>query len=307
MGTALALCWISQVFAATAIDDVRVDLNPLIDSAARSHEQFAVNIPHAVSVSAQGNWSKHGSLSTWVYSARIPTAVSPSFHATGVILPPSAVLTVSTARTTVKYVARDISRGGLWGRPLPGDLLNFSLTVNSTEASRVRFQIDSLQAGYRSLGGGVPDHPHYLELQKAAAATNCTENFECHVTAANQGPSNASVALIISNLYQCSGTLLNNTGNNGAAYTLTARHCENGQLGGGNPSAAAAVSVYWNATSPCGASVGSIYDTSTISQTGGTTAIEQQDLWLIQLDGPPAASDAYYAGWDASGAGVTGG
>jgi hypothetical protein len=306
----MALAWLctAPVFAATPIDDVRVDLNPLIDSAARSQEQFAINIPHAVSTSAQGSWSKHGSSSTWVYNVRIPTAISMSFHAVGVILPPSAVLTVSTARTTARYVARDVSRSGLWGRPLPGDLVNFSLSVNSAEASLVRFQIDSLQAGYRSLGNGVPDHPHYLELKRAAAATTgCTENYECHVTTANQGPSNATVALIIGNLYQCSGTLLNNTAGSGAPYILTARHCESGQLGGGNPDAAATVSVYWDAVTPCGSPLGSLYDTTTISQSGATTALEQQDLWLIQLDAPPAASDAYYAGWDASGTAVNGG
>jgi lysyl endopeptidase len=305
---ALALCCATPAFAAIAIDDVRVDLDPLIDSAARSPEQFAVNIPHAVSSSAQGSWSKHGSLSTWVYSARVPSAISISFHALGVILPPSAVLTVSTARTTAKYVARNVIRSGLWGRPLPGDLVYFSLSVNSAEASLVRFQIDSLQAGYRSLGGGVPDHPHYLELKRAAAATSsCTENYECHVTTANQGPSNATVALIIGNLYQCSGTLLNNTSANGTPYILTARHCEGGQLGGGNPDAAATVSVYWDAVTPCGSPLGSLYDTTTISQSGATTALEQQDLWLIQMDVPPAANDAYYAGWDAGGATMSGG
>ena len=305
---ALAFCCTTPVLAATAIDTVRVDLNPLIDLAARSPEQFAVNIPRAVSSSAQGSWSQQGSLSTWVYSARIPTAISMSFHASGVVLPPSAVLTVSTAGTTARYVARDVNRNGLWGRPLPGELVNFSLSVNSAEAGRVRFHIDSLQAGYRSLGSGVPDHPHYLELKKAAAAaTSCTENYACHVTSANQGPAHATVAVIIGNLYQCTGTLLNNTRGDGAPYILTARHCEKGQLGGGNPDAAATVSVYWDAVTPCGSQLGSLYDSTTISQSGATTALEQQDLWLIQLDTPPAATDAYFAGWDASGASVSGG
>ena len=306
-GMALAWFCIFPVSAATPIDDLRVDLNPLIDRAARSQEQFAVNVPHAVSTSAQGSWSIHGALSTWVYSVRIPTAISLSFHAAGIVLPPSALLTVSTARTTARYTARDVSRGGLWARPLPADQLNISLSVSSAEASLVRFQIDSLQAGYRSLGGGVTDHPHFLELKRAAAATtSCTENYECHVTTGNQGPSNATVALIIGNLYQCSGTLLNNTAGNGAPYILTARHCESGQLGGGNPDAAATVSVYWDAVTPCGSPLGSLYDTTSISQSGATTALEQQDLWLMQLDAPPAASDAYYAGWDASGATVSG-
>jgi hypothetical protein len=41
---ALTFCQ-TPVLAAAAIDILRVDLNPLIDSAARSRVQFAVNIP----------------------------------------------------------------------------------------------------------------------------------------------------------------------------------------------------------------------------------------------------------------------
>src|SRR3984957_1890622 len=307
-GLILTLCLTCRVVAATAVDAIHVDLNPLLDTAARSQEQFAVNIRRAVSSASQGSWKQKGTVSTWVYTVQIPTAISMSFHPSAATLPPSAVLTVSTDHHAIKYSARNVSRSGLWGRPLPGDTETFSLSVASSEANLVRFQIDSLQAGYRSLGGGIPDHPHYLELKRAAAATTgCTENYECHVATSNQGPSNATVALIIGNLYQCSGTLLNNTAGNGAPYILSARHCESGQLGGGNPDAAATVSVYWDAVTPCGSPLGSLYDITSISQSGATTVLEQQDLWLIQLDALPAASDAYYAGWDASGATVSGG
>jgi hypothetical protein len=304
-----ALWWASPVFASAPVDVVSVELNPLIDKAAHSKEQFAVNIAHPASSSTRGAWSRHGTTSTWTYRARVPTAISMSFHASAAALPPSAVLTVTGRQGTSKYVARDVSRGGLWGRPLPGDTLSFSLTVNSSEADLVRFQIDGLQAGYRSLGGGVPDHPHYQELrqQAAAASASCTENYSCHATTANQGPANATVALIIANVYECSGTLLNDTSNDGTPYVLTARHCETGQLGGGNPDAATNVSVFWDAVSSCGSDLGSIYTSGGPTQSGATTVLEQQDAWLIRLDTPPAATDAFYAGWDASGVPFSGG
>lgn len=304
----VALWWVTPAGAAVPVDTLGVDLNPLIDQAARSKEQFAVNISHSASSSTHGVWTRHGATSTWAYNARVPTAISMSFHASGVALPASAVLTVTTQRTTVKYTARDVSRRGLWGRPMPGDTLHFSLSVNSSETSQVHFRIESLQAGYRSLGSGVTDHPHYQQLKKeAAASTGCTENYSCHATTANQGPAGATVALIIGNLYECTGTLLNDTSADGTPYVLTARHCETGQLGGGNPGAAATVSVYWDAVTPCGSNLGSIYDAGTIVQYGATTVLEQQDIWLIQLDTPPAAADAFYAGWDASGNAFSGG
>ena len=305
----LALFWTSILPAATAVDVLRVDLNPLIDKAARTPEQFAVKIPHAISIATQGTWAQQGSTSTWTYTIRIPSAVSMSFHASEATLPRSAALTVTTGRTPFRYVARDVSRSGLWGRPLPGDTLTFSLTVNTSEAKLVRLQIESLQAGYRSLGPGVADHPHFAAIRKAAAtsAAGCTENFTCHVTDANRGPAHATVAVLVSDLFQCSGTLLNNTRGDGLPYVLTARHCQGGALGGGNPNAAATVSVYWDAITPCGTALASIYDTATLAQTGATTALEQQDLWLIQLDAAPVATNAFYAGWDANGSAIAGG
>jgi hypothetical protein len=112
---------------------------------------------------------------------------------------------------------------------------------------------------------------------------------------------------VVENLYQCTGTLINDVPGDGTPYVLSARHCETGQLGGGNPSAASAVTVYWNATSACGTPLGSIYYGGLPSQTGAHTVVEQQDAWLIQLDTNPVVAEAQFAGFDASGGAVAGG
>ncbi len=232
-----------------------------------------------------------------------------SFHASRLVLPPSAVLTVTGARTSVTYRARDISRGGLWARPLVGDTLTLSLSAAAGEAPRVQLEIDSLQAGYRGLGA-LPSHPHYMKRfagVNAATTQNCTENYSCNQSATNQKAARATVAILVGNLYQCTGTLLNNTRNDQTPYVLTARHCENGALGGGNPQAAASVSIYWDAVAPCGGVLGSIYDGTAPVQWGATTMVEQQDAWLLKLDSAPVAQDAYWAGWDATGGTFTGG
>ena len=311
----VATSWAAAPVATPEIDTVHTDLNALIDQAARSPVQFAVNIRHGFSTSAQGHWAKQAATSIWTYSVRVPTAISMSFHAApGVQLPSSAVLTVKAGSRFFRYTTRDISHSGLWGRPMPGDTLAFSLSVSTAQASQVRLQFASVQAGYRSLGANVPDHPHYRELKRAAvaaaaAAAGCTENYACHVTAANQGPSHATVAVIVQNLYQCTGTLLNDARSDGAPYVLTARHCQQGELGGGYPDVADQVSFYWDAVSPCDGQLGALYDSSSPvpMQTGATTVLEQEDLWLLRLSTAPVSSDAYYAGWDASGTAFAGG
>jgi hypothetical protein len=297
------------VAAGPAVDTVNVDLNSLIDAAARDKNRFAVNVPHGVSSASQGRWSKANALSTWTYSTRIATAISLSFHASRLELPPSAVLSVRSGATVAQYRAKDISRAGLWSRPLVGDTLALSITVKSEEASQVVLRIDSLQAGYRGLGGAIPDHPHYRKLIAATndATTDCTQNYSCNANATNQYPAQATVAVVVGNQYQCTGTLLNNTAGDATPYVLTARHCENGKLGGGAPNAATTVTIYWDAVTACGSTLSSIYDGTSVNQAGATTVVEQQDAWLIKLDAFPVAVDAYYAGWDATGSVFTGG
>jgi hypothetical protein len=154
------------------------------------------------------------------------------------------------------------------------------------------------------------DHPYYRQLlqQLAASGTSsCTQNYECSISAANTPIAQATVALVVANLYQCTGTLLNDVPADNTPYLLTARHCENGVYGGGQPSNASGLTVYWDATSSCGAALGSIYDPSIVTQTGATTVVEQQDAWLVKLDENPVAKDAQFAGFDASGAAVQGG
>jgi hypothetical protein len=288
--------------ALPSVDVIKVDLDPLIDVASRQAVRFAVAVPYEVSIGHQGQWHDSAGTSTWTYSARIPTAVSMSFHASTIRLPASAVLEVTGARSSVSYRARDARFGELWARPLIGDEVTVSISVSKSERSQVRFDIDSFQAGYRSLGHATQDHPYYRQLMSRSTTTSsCTLNYSCQATAANQGPANATVAILVNNQYQCTGTLLNDTQSDGTPYILTARHCENGELGGGEPQAAASVTVYWDAVTLCGQTLASIYDGNAVTQSGAVTVVEQQDAWLIRLLDPPAASDAYYAGWDATG------
>lgn len=303
----LILCCASPSLAATA-RVLQIDMPALIDKVADQPERFAVDVPQRFSTSTEGEWNSTGSTRTWTYSVQVPSAVSMSFHASRFILPASAVLTVAGARATVVYRARDVNRGGLWARPMVGDTIFFSLAVAAADAGRVQLEVESLQAGYRGLGG-LQSHPYFARRMATTAATtqSCLENYSCDASLPNQGPAHGVVAVLIGNLYQCTGTLLNNARNDFAPYVLTARHCENGILGGGAPQAASSITVYWDAVSPCGATLGTIYDGGAPLQGGATTIVEQQDAWLIKLDGQPVANDAYWAGWDATGGLFTGG
>jgi len=305
----LWLCLLSVPGFAGPVEVVKADLSTLIQAAAPTPTQFAVLVPHKGSLQSTGSWTVHGDLATWRYTVRIPTAISMSFHADKVLLPSSARLTVRGS-SSYTYGARDVHKGALWSRITPGDVLDFTLTVASTDRASVRFDIFSLQAGYRSLGGGVQDHPLYRKLKAQAASSStstCVQNYQCSAIAANTAPAAATVGLVIGNLYQCTGTLINDVPGDNTPFVLTARHCESGRAGGGNPGAASTVVVYWDAVTACGQPLGTLYDTGIVTQAGASTIVEQQDAWLIQLDTSPAVTDAQFSGFDASGGAVQGG
>ncbi len=301
----------SPARAAVRVHIVKSDLRPLIRAGAQSSVQFAVLLPYAVSTTTDGTWSSAAGIATWKYSVQVPTAISLSFHAITSSLPPSALLVVRGASTTTSYKARNLHRGDLWSRIQPGDALQFELSVPAMDRSKVALNVISLQAGYRAIGPGVQDHPYYRHLkeQEAQASGNasCVTNYECEVTAGNSAPGAATVGLVIENLYQCTGTLINNVPRDNTPHLLTARHCETGTPGGGNPGAASNVIVYWDAMTPCGNALGSLYDPGIPTQTGAQTVVEQQDAWLLLLDENPIVSDAQFAGFDASGGPVQGG
>ena len=238
---------------AAPVDVVNVDFGSMIAQAAKERNRFALEVPHQLTVDRAGKWVVSGGVATWTYAVQVPTAVSLSFHAPRVVLPAGATLTVTSKSRTYLYRARDIHRGGLWSRVAPGDWLQFDIRVPAAAKSGVVLNVSSFQAGFRSLGPGVPDHPYYARLKaqgSAASTQSCVQNYECGVTANNTGPAHSTVALVIANLYQCSGTLLNDVPGDQTPYVLTARHCESGKLGGGNPGVAADVVVYWDATTP---------------------------------------------------------
>jgi hypothetical protein len=284
---------------------LNVDLEPGIRASALRPERFAVDVPTSANSSIDGSWSRANGVSTWRHALRIPTAVSMSFHARTLVLPAGAVLRVTAGTSSVVYRQSDTSAGGLWGRVLKGDTLGFEITVPTSREAEVAFDLASLQAGYRSLGGAVvADHPTFKKLRAMnaiATAATCTENFSCHETAGNFGPRNATAAIVVAGVSLCTATLINNVREDTKPYLLSARHC---QVPGSGDSS---IAVYWDGVVPCSAALGSVYDTLVPVRLGGRTVVEQQDVWLIDFQRELDATHAYFAGWDATGGTFVGG
>jgi hypothetical protein len=96
--------------------------------------------------------------------------------------------------------------------------------------------------------------------------------------------------------FVCTGSMINNTNQDGTPYFLTARHCGVDQ---GN---AASVVVYWNHEGPVCESFqgGSLQDTQ--SGAAWRASFQATDMTLIELSTMPDENwEVTYAGWDRSG------
>ena len=283
---------------------LNVDLEPAIRASALRPERFAVDVPTSANSSIDGTWSRANGHSTWRHALRIPNAVSMSFHARTFVLPAGAVLHVTAGTSSVVYRQSDASDAGLWGRVLKGDTLAFEISVPTSHEADVEFDLASLQAGYRGLGGGVDDHPAFNKLRAMNAIANaatCTENFSCRDTPGNFGPRNATAAIVVGGVSVCTATLINNVREDIKPYMLTARHCQVPGSGGSS------IAVYWDGVVPCSAALATVYDTLTPVHLGGRTVVEQQDVWLIDFQRELVATHVYFAGWDATGGTFIGG
>ncbi len=107
-----------------------------------------------------------------------------------------------------------------------------------------------------------------------------------------------AVARILNGGGLCTGTLLNNTANDGTPYFLTANHC--------SPQTMGAATFRFNYESTiCGTGGNSVDPGSPYDQVNGSVLRARRsdsDFGLIELNSvPPAAYQVYYAGWDHSG------
>ncbi|RZS99867.1 T9SS type A sorting domain-containing protein [Aquimarina brevivitae] len=130
---------------------------------------------------------------------------------------------------------------------------------------------------------------------------DCNQDVDCPVGSdfdAIKDELKRAVGFIILNGFVCSGTLINNTNNDGAPYFLTANHCDEGSH------STWAFRFNWISPNPSCATVANSTDAAVNQTTSGATVLaanSKSDMKLLRLDGGLDESwDLEWAGWDRS-------
>jgi hypothetical protein len=210
-------------------------------------------------------------------------------------LPPGAELYVyDDARSDVRGAYTEHENrldGTLALRPLRGDALTLEYVEPASARGRGELVVGAVAHDYRGvldlLGPAAPS-----DRSGSGGSGACEIDVVCPLGAAWQPQIDATVhVLSLSSGLMCSGSLLNNTTNDGALLVLSAAHC--GAL-------ANAVFTFKYERPLCGS--GTAPTTNTL--TGATQLVydEAVDVQLVRVDAPqaPQPFPVYLAGWDRS-------
>lgn len=212
-------------------------------------------------------------------------------------LPAGALLFLTDAARS-RYLggfgeANELPDGTFATALLPGDAVVLELHVPVGRRADCAVVVGSVTHAFRdpfaAAGDGAPKDydPGY---QSAA----CHVNVACPAASDWQTVKRATAMFLRPDGNGCTGTLVNNTANNGIPYFLVANHCY-------QPNTSGWVFYFNYESTGCSGSTGSTSQTIT----GCTLKASDyyDDFALVQLSSaPPASYQPYYAGWDRSGA-----
>jgi hypothetical protein len=168
------------------------------------------------------------------------------------------------------------------------------LFVPKGKKADAKLHIQTLVHGYKQL------RPFALALEKALNSSgDCNVDVDCIAGdgTAQENQRNC-VAMIVSGGGICTGSLVNNTANDGTPYFITANHC------GPNSAGSWVYRFRWESPNPsCATTTNSTNGPENMNINGGTLRASNSnaDFGLIELNSAPnPAWNIYYNGWDMS-------
>ena len=269
--------------------------------------RFAEAIPVEITPFTHGTWENLPTGgSRWTLEVDSPGASSLNFGFSHYEMPEGGSLTIQTPGDDPAFrsftSADNESHGELWTPILRGDSALISVDLANGDRNSVVLELASVNHGFRSekIGGessGSCNIDVNCDSSSLPGIGEMIEMFSDQIRSVG--------AYTLNGVDTCTGALINNTANDRRPFFLTADHC------GVNAGNASSMVVFWNfensfcraPNTPASGGIGngnlSQFNSGAIFRAGNSTT----DFTLVELDDQIDSDvDAYYAGWDRSGA-----
>lgn len=247
--------------------------------------RFGENIPVAQSPDHSGTWHvfENGDR-IWRLGVQSPGALSLNLTFDHYLLPPGAELFVYTPDHSVvigAFTDYNNQEDGIFATTLlPGD----AIVIEYFEPAGVPFpgtlQLGTVTHGYRSI----------FSNEKFGRSGACNINVACPEAEGWEDPVSSVVLVLIGGNSVCTGAMINNTGNDGRPFMLTANHCFF------NP---ANMVVWFNYQSESCANPQFPPPHDAMSGAVTRARYAPSDMWLVELNQPvPIEYRPFFAGWN---------
>jgi hypothetical protein len=274
---------------------------PLLDRNALSTEDTnrAANgqparyaVPNAVNVSplTHGSWEElDDSWSLWRLLIKSPDASHVNLGFQTFFMPAGARMQVYS--TDYRHIVRPFDSndhqptGQLWTPVVTGSEIICEVYVQTALKPQLLLNMAHIGSGYRFFGAGS------TALNDIDGSGSCNIDVNCPQGVGWENEISASAAISTGGSIFCSGSMINNTANDGRNFFLTAYHC------GVNSGAASSLVCYWNYDAvSCNSSSAPLnqFTTGATWRAGYSTS----DFTLVELNSTPNPSwGVNYAGW----------
>lgn len=255
--------------------------------------RFGVEHEVSVGIENQGIWTilDNGDR-IWRYGIECPEATSISLTFDTYQLPKGARLFIWNADRSKFLGSYTHKNNKEWGSFAVGLLHGDRVVVEYFEPAEVsglgQLHIGQVIHGYRSI---LPAYEAAVQAERGPFGTSgdCNINVNCEVAAQWQTEKRGVALIVNGGFAHCSGTLVNNTTQDGTPYFLTANHC----LGGENNW----VFYFNHENEGCIGSSGPIDQSISGSELKANNG--NSDFALLELSEiPPADFNVQYCGWD---------
>ena len=265
----------------------------ILDEQGEQPWRFGFNHPTQINSSSNGTWiqAKNGDL-IWLVRIKCPEALTINLAFNQTEIPSGNELYVYNPDKTFilgKFTQEHLYEGQLGTELVPGDEVIIEYYVPASN-EKGHVQLNNVTHGYRTA--------REFHEKAFGSSGNCNLNVNCPQGGPWQLERNGVVMLVSGNSGFCSGSLINNTLNNGKPYVLTANHCFS------NP-ATWVFRFNWQSAGCNNPAT----EPSFQSLSGGVlrARASASDFCLVEITGGlqggtvPAAYTPYFNGWDNSG------
>lgn len=292
----------SEITIHTILDLDKLQKEDSIAASGNEPQRTSFLYPLGVDMNNSGLWTSDNGVKKWKLILKTPGSFGIILDYKYFYIPNGATLRLYNEEESITYTSDQNPAGGAYAsETYMGDQVTIEYSAPESLTNTPRIEIDEFGYKYRYIDRSYNHYPPSMTKAYTPSAGSCMMNVNC-AQGDNWQDQKRGVVRLVTNInnisYNCSGSVVNNTRNDGTPYILTASHCITKDGRGANP---AKTQVYFE--DEFDGCVNGSDRPPKILVVGADTLVNSRiyggsDGALMKLTSPiPSSVDIFFNGW----------